>query len=219
MVNVPPTQRRELLPAAKVEKQRASIIKLCESRNIPAELVQDVLAGVDSLGQDEDELPFDWDVTRLLNWDGSHLRALEMDDDEKACPPPHVYEYAVDRVILVKPFADAANEFWLAQILSHGEGDRVGEYEVRWYSCNRDYGTYHYSKNHRTVAAADWIYEEAVQDSVTMIDGGKKLSAKSKRTVESFVERWDQEDAPRAADAMMIEPDQMPDEFDESVLD
>ena len=57
MVDVPPTQRRDILLPGTVDKQKESILQLAEKRHIDPTLLEDVLAGVESLGDDAD-LPF-----------------------------------------------------------------------------------------------------------------------------------------------------------------
>jgi hypothetical protein len=207
MEDVPVTQRRELLIPEVVKKQKASILKLAEQRHIDSDLLDGVMAGVDSLC-DEDDLPFNWDLSRLLNWDAdAHDVMLDNDEKEVGADEDYAYEYELDTIVIMKPVAGDPLPFYLGKIVNLGEGDRAGEYEVWWMESKNVYGTYNLAVDHRKKPMVDWQFEESVQDSVVMVAGGKKLDRKSIRLIKSWMQRWKQEDE---EEDVGLEPESLP---------
>jgi hypothetical protein len=203
---VPPTQRRLVLEDDVVSKQKESILTLAEKRRINPDLLTGVLAGVDSLGN-EDDLPFNWDLSRLLNFDAQAM----VDDDMKQAEDEakFAYKYELDTIILVRPTgADAGEEpFWLAKVVSFGtDAEHMGQYEVWWMQATRRFGTWRLSRNNRK-PLMDWLLETSIQDCVRMVKGGKKLRKKSVTLIKKFMERWKQEAEEVVGD---LEPGEMP---------
>ena len=206
MVDVPPCQRRPILDDDQVKKQKKSITALALKRRINPDLITGVLAGVDSLG-DEADLPFNWDLSRLLNYDVADAHEMA-DDDEKAVDAndKFAYKYALDTIVLIRPRV-LGDSFWLGKVVNlGGEPDHVGEYEVWWMESATEFGTWKMSRANRK-PLMDWQPEESIQDSVVMVSNEKKLHKKSMKLIRDYMERWKQD-----ADAVVgdLEPEEMP---------
>ena len=208
MVDVPPAQRRDLVSKALCEKQKESIRNLCRDRRRDVADVEDVLGGIDSLGDDAD-LPFAWDLESLLDSGGVRdpLPGVEDDELEAKEEAPHEYEYIEGNMVLVFPDESSGELFWIAEVVSQGSvaANRNGEYEVWWYATSGDpyTGRYHKKYYHKS-PAVDWVYAEAVQHAVKLTTGNT-IFARSQKAIKGFVERWKQ-------------ADNDPDEFDEDDL-
>jgi hypothetical protein len=216
MVDVPDTQRRDLLSEEQVGLMRESIKKLGVSRHIDEDLLAEVLRGVDSLG-DEADLEFDWDLSRLLNRDGGAANVV-VDDDEKADDDEEsfAYKYQLTTVVMIRPLSDDLS-FWLGKVVSLGDGDRSGQYEVWWLEAQRMYGTYHLCyRNNKPLM--DWQSEDSIQDSVVMVANGKKLNAKSVKLIGNYMQRWKQAVEEEAAQGD-LEPDVFPSDDDDINMD
>jgi hypothetical protein len=206
MVNVPPTQRRDLLADKLVRNQKESILSLADVRHFDPDELADVLAGVDSLSSEE-ELPFDWDLSAVLNWDSD--RAAERLEEAKRANEadiPFDYKYATQTVCLVKP-TDSVDEFWLTLIIALGNSDHRGEYEVWWltpFNKNKPYTTTYHPLKVNRVAMVGWEYEESLTDDVGMVAHGKKISVRSQKTIKEWVRRWEQADAGPDADEIAL---------------
>jgi hypothetical protein len=193
MEEVPPTQRRDILADALVEKQKASILKLAGQRHINPTVLESVLDGIDLLG-DEDDLEFDWDLDSFMNRDEDAPVVVAEDEDNQLLGD-FAYKYDPGQYVLIQPLPGAEAEFWLGRLEAAGGPDRRGEYEVWWMSAfndSRPYDTTWNLERHNGQPFLDWQFEEGVQDAVVMISNGKKISARSKKTIRSFVARWQQ---------------------------
>jgi hypothetical protein len=209
MVNVPPTQRRPFLSTEAAAVQKASILKLAESRHFDRAVLDSVCAGVDSIA-DETDLDFDWDLPALLNWDPNQA-AARMEEAKQAAEVdlPYPYKYMMETVCLVKP-TNQEDTFWLAQIIARGEGDNRGEYEVWWllpFHGDRPYTTTWNPSRLNQRHARSWQYEESLTDDVVMIAKGKRISVRSQDTIKNWVQRWAQEDVGRDAAEMALDGD------------
>jgi hypothetical protein len=210
MTNVPPTQRRDLLKEELVDKQVASIEQLATKRHFDLDLIADVITGVKSLG-DEDDLPFNWTLSRLLNWNapmaGPPVDGEGKDDNADV----HAYEYPIDTICLVRPDGEGQRRFWLCKLVGLGEGARSGEYEVQWFErkgrMDEEFGRFKLCSQARM--ALSWLFETDVQQAVTMVAKGSKLSERSKTAVLHWIDRWEQE-AADTDDDPMLELDNLP---------
>ena len=209
MVDVPPAQRRDLVAEDLCEKQKESVRRLCTDRRRDVADVADVLAGIDSLG-DEADLPFTWDLASLLDSGGVMDPHVMSDDDGEVDEPdelPHEYEYKEGGMVLVFPDEDSGDPFWIAEVVSQGSvaSGRNGEYEVWWYATSGDPYTGRYLKKYyHESPAVDWIYAQSIQHEVK-VTGSSTLFVKSQKAIKGFVTRWAQ-------------ADRDPDEFDENDL-
>jgi hypothetical protein len=193
MTDVPVTQRRTILTPEVVETQKESILTLASKRYIDPDYLDGVLAGVDSLG-DDDDLPFNWDLSRLLNWEENIGDGVEpVEEKDGAGDEMYDYPYGLATIVLMKPPPDDLLPFWLGKVVALGEGDRLGEYQIWWMVSKKIYGTYHRSYI-RKRPNLDWVFAESVQDDLTMKTKGKKLDAKSRKLVQKWLERWKQEE-------------------------
>jgi hypothetical protein len=205
MTNVPDTQRRDIISEKLIDSQRKSILRLAKRRHIPEALIADVIEGMESVGN-EDALPFNWDLSKLLNYEEPENVEMKDSDDDAEVAQPHPYEYELETVVVLKPEEESKNAFWLAKVVALGEDNHEGEYQMYWMQSKKDYGLYDYVRNSEGRASLDWVWEEAVQDRVGMCRKGRQLTAKSKVLVENWVERWSQEEN-TALNDFGIEPD------------
>ena len=199
MVGVPPTQRRELLDLELVAKQKASIEELARARRVEADVVADVLHGVDMLGDDA-ELPFAWDLSAMMNFDAdAYLPPADAEDvDERLdgiVPAP--YKFSEGQVILIRPAPGADERFYLGEILTLGVGERLGEYEVWWleYTTGDEWMGYQRRRANRK-KMTDWQWAEACQCVVLMTGKPNKtrnVYKRSQKEIRSFLVRWEQE--------------------------
>ena len=200
MIDVPPTQRRELMCDDELQKMKKSIQELAEARRMNVDKLTGVLTGVDSLA-DPTDLPFAWDLTACLNWKvDEHVRIDVVEEEART-----VYLYDIDDILLFQSHAQSICQFWLGQIVSLGVGDHDGEYEVWWMQAfqDRQWGTYRLGYEERSsntrkskvsqIPLVGWQWESSVQDRVLMINDGKNLSAASKTLIVNYVERWSQD--------------------------
>jgi hypothetical protein len=128
------------------------------------------MAGLDSLG-DEAELPFDWDLSRLLNFDPAGAPAVMDDGDDgkqelQDGADEFAYQYKLDTVVFLRPMNNAALSFWLGKVVRLGEGDHLGEYELWWFKSKRPFGVYHPWYTTKRKPMVDWQLESSIQDSV-----------------------------------------------------
>jgi hypothetical protein len=213
MEDVPPTQRRDLLSEKNVETQVLSIEKLAEKRRVDPALIADVITGVESLG-DEDDLPFDWTLSRLLNWSAPIPGALGNAELEDDAADEHSYEYPVDTICLVRPNGDGPRKFWLCKLVGLGEGARLGEYEVQYYqkqgSLEENFGRF--KLINLRVNPLTWLFETDLQDPVVMVSNGERLSERSKTRVLHWIDRWAQDAADPEDNEMLELDDQPPDD-------
>jgi hypothetical protein len=205
MEEVPATQRRDLIADAAIVKQKKSIVKLAQKRHVDLDLLDGVMAGIDSLC-DADDLPFNWDLSRLLNWDEDEVDELEEEKVPVVEDEVYVYNYELDTIVITKPPAGDELEFWVGKVVNLGEGDREGEYEIWWMTSSRVFGTYRLAKNASRKPMKDWVWAESVQDEITMKSKGKKIDKRSTKLIQSWIERWDQDDKAESDD---LEPDEL----------
>jgi len=163
-------------------------------------MIADVLNGVDSLG-DEADLPFNWDLRRMMNFDADAHRppadargadGVGQEDELE----PHDYEFKEGDVILMKPGPNADQRFYLGEIVALGEGDRAGEYEVWWLEPSGvDEWTGWRRKVKGRTRMTDWQYWQACQCLVNMTNENhpnrsRNVFKRSKKEIEDFIERW-----------------------------
>jgi hypothetical protein len=191
MRNVPATQRRDFVTTRMMNKHKKSITKLMAARQVSLDLVDTVMEGVDTLG-DETPLPFAWDLSRVINWRPENAN---MENDEKQNEQPFAYVYELNDVVLMRPLPGSEASFWIGRIAGLGDGVRSGEYQVWWLSARRPFGTYSPSYDHRNEPVLEWQFQESIQDDVVMIAAGKKLSAASVTSIKHWMDRWTQEAA------------------------
>jgi hypothetical protein len=204
MEDVPVTQRRELVLDAVLEKQKKSIAKLAEKRHIDLEMLDGVMAGVDSLG-DPDDLPFNWDLSRLLNWDVNGADEMVEEKVPNVEEEEYVYDYELDTIVLLKAEPGELQPFWLGKVVNLGEGDREGEYEIWWMTSTTAWGTYKLAKNARRKPLVDWVWAASVQDEITMKAKGTKIDSRSAKEIRSWILRWEQD---KNAESDDLEPDE-----------
>ena len=194
MTEVPPTQRRPYLDPALAAKQKESIAKMCRARHIEPARIADVLRGIESLA-DKTDLPFQWDLDRVFDWDPALFIAGSEGEEGGADPveeqEPFDYEYQEGQVVLLKPGPKSSQSFWLGEVVALGTGSRRGEYEIWWMASKRTFGTYHREYNGQR-PHADWVFVQACQCAITMVSKGKKISAGSTSAIKKFVARWKQ---------------------------
>jgi hypothetical protein len=192
MVDVPPTQRRPLLTDELVTKQKASILALAERRRISPDLLTGVLAGVDSLGEDAD-LPFTWDLSRLLNYNADAVNDMVDDDEKVDGNEMFAYKHELDTIVLIRPTGLNDEPFWLGKLVNLGAApDHIGQYEVWWMCSTTLFGTWTMCFNNRK-PLVDWQPESSIQDTVRMVKKGKKINKKSVRLIKNYMKRWQQE--------------------------
>jgi hypothetical protein len=206
MRNVPATQRRDLVTTRMMNKHKKSITKLMAARRVDLDVVDSVMAGVDTLG-DEAPLPFAWDLSRVINFRPENA---DMKDDGKQEEESFDYVYELNDVVLLRPLPGSETSFWIGRIAGLGDGVRSGEYQVWWLSARRPFGTYSPSVDHKNEPVLEWQFQESIQDTVVMISQGRKLSAASVTAINHWIDRWAQE----AADNM--NEDENPDSDSES---
>ena len=169
------------------------------------------MAGVDSLC-DEADLPFNWDLSRLFNFDPDAAPVVVIDADEEkqdGGPDAFVYDYELNDVVFLRPPGQEDLPFWLGKVVSLGEGEHLGFYELWWYTSKKVFGTYHPWVDVRKKPLVDWQLQSSIQDSVKMVSGGKKISKLSAKFIRSFIQRWKQEGV---ADGLNLEPEVAPED-------
>jgi hypothetical protein len=150
-----------------------------------------VIDGIDLLGSDE-PLHFDWDLDGFLN------RDADAPVQAPAANPvleDFQYLYSPPQFVLVQPLPDADEDFWIGRLEASGGPGRRGEYELWWmapFNPNKPYDTTWRLARSNGQPFLDWQFQEGIQDAVVMIANGGKISAKSKKTIRSFVRRWRQ---------------------------
>ena len=161
------------------------------------EVIEGVLDGIDYLG-DEADLPFAWDWDRVFNFTAPEAVSGENTEDDEE--QPYAYQYEVGAYVILKPSPGAEAKFWLAQVVTHGEGDRRGEHEVRWMVATKAYGTYSKRTNADGSPFVDRQFAEGIQDDVQMIARDTRLSVMGQTTVSHWVDRWNAEEREEAGE-------------------